>query len=94
MISKAVLLALRMFASARYEEEMTYPDAGPVRLPSVRRQSSEGCRTAGPPITSRLHTLFPHGHPNRLNNTGGVTWCPFRITSRISEGNLLQAEAA
>ena len=96
MISKAVLLALRMFASGRYEEEMTYPDASPVRLPSPSRSGGRAQRRGGRqarPLTSRLHSLLPHGHPDRLSNTGGVTWCPLRIT-RLSQGNLLPAEAA
>ena len=62
MISKAVLLALRMFASACYEEEMTYPDAGPVRL-KVRWQSSEGCRTASPPIDQPSSHTVPTRSP-------------------------------
>jgi hypothetical protein len=96
MISKTALLAPGWFASALYE--MTYPDEGLVRLPSLSRSGQELRRVENSTSLKQSISYCPLQHLkmcvqfNRLNNTGGETRCPFRIISTIFEGNLLEAE--
>lgn len=71
-------------------------DQAPFSL-KIKPQNSEVWRTAHL-LTDHVYILFLHsiwkwGQYNRLNNTDGVTLCPFRIISMILEGNLLLAEA-